>query len=190
MNCLEWQVVGSRRSLEGVCCYGSRLGSYLRSLCYGCLCCGRNGRCCLGSTRCRSCLTAVDTEGTNVVEPTAIVFVCIDVKVNSQQFAYLYVECLQPVNAENVEDELARKVARNLQHIGFGFPLITCSVAYATAFIKFCYNLTCCFHFYSLFVYLRCKGNEFNSKFKIKEFKIIVLCVFFILFLWESTKKT
>jgi len=188
MNCLEWQVVGSRRSLEGVCCYGSRLGSCLRSLSYGCLCCGRNGRCCLGSCG-RSGLTAVYTESTDVVEPTAIVFVCIDVKVDSQQFAYLYVECLQPVDSEDVEDQLTRKVARNLQYVGFCFPFVTCSVADTAAFVEFGYNLTCCFHFIPLFVYLRCKGSEFNSKFKIKEFKIIVQCVFFNLFLWDSTKK-
>ena len=188
MNCLEWQVVGSRRSLERVCSYGSRLGSCLGS-CLRSLCCGCSCRSSLGSCgRSRSGLTAIHTESADVVEPTAIVFVCINVKVNGQQFTYLYVECLQSVDSENVEDQLARKVARNLQYIGFGFPFVTSSVADTAAFVEFGYNLTCCFHFIPLFVYLRCKGNEFNSKFKIKEFKIILQCVFFIIFLWESTK--
>jgi len=117
MNCLKWQVVCCRGCLEGSCVHWGQ-GCYL-SL-GSCLCLGSGLRCSSGSAFLHglgSCLAAVDAEGTDIVEPAAIVLVGVDVEVYGQQFAYLNVECLQAFSSEDVEHKLPGEVAGHFHYV-------------------------------------------------------------------------
>ena len=59
----------------------------------------------------------LSTESTNIVEPTSVILVSIDVEENCQCLTNLNVESLQSVNTENIEDALARIVSRNLYYV-------------------------------------------------------------------------
>ena len=137
MNCLERQFVccvwcSKWNCIDGGClCDGSGLGGSRSGLCLG------------SCSRCRSCLTAIYAECTDVVEPAAVVLVCIDVEVNRQLFAYLNIEGGKTVNAKDVEHHLAGVLTRNFQYKRLGLPFVARSATYSAALVELGYNFTC-----------------------------------------------
>lgn len=121
----ERQVVGRTfgRSSKGIL-----LGSWGCGLCgrsglrSGCIT-GRSGSR-LGSNRCGIDLTHI--EGTDAVEPTAIIFMGIDVERNIHLLTNLNIETLQTLGAKHFKHHLAGISLVSLDYITFNFPFTTC----------------------------------------------------------------
>lgn len=118
--CLERQVIS--------CTLSSRL------LCRGewCRGCIRSGRCCclLRRERCSggygAChLTADNVVGTNIVEPTSVVFTGINIKLNRDFLARLNIKLLDTILAKDVEQHLSGILTRNLNHVFLSHPWVT-----------------------------------------------------------------
>ena len=109
MDCLERQIIRCRWCLEGNRCGSINLRSCRSNWCFWGWSCFWSG--------CGSSLSAIDTEGTNIVEPASVIFVSINVEMNCQGFTNLNVEGLKAVNAKNVENQLARKLSWYLHNI-------------------------------------------------------------------------
>jgi len=141
---LEWQIIGTALTSRFLCRReGSRGGILLRGegSCHGST--GHRGSGCWGNSRLLDSLTAHDVESTNLIEPTPIVLMGINVERNRQLLIRLDIKLLDTVFTKNTEDALARICTRNLNHIFLRHPRIACALRHATVCRKYGNDSTC-----------------------------------------------
>lgn len=103
-------------------------------------CCTTSHRGCKGSRLHRSCtilcrINLAHIESTDIVEPTAVVFMGIDVKRYQNLLANLYVETGKTVCSKDFKDHLLGILLVCLDDIAFHFPFTSCRST--TAFRSF-----------------------------------------------------
>ncbi len=133
---LEGEIIGGAVTC-GILC--RREGSGLCGGSYRLL--GREGSC--GSLRSSSdgstwssgnrSSATYNVESTDIVEPTAIELVGINVELNGQVLTHLNIELPDTVFAKYAEHTLPGELARHLDDIVLRHPWVTCALRYATA---------------------------------------------------------
>ena len=117
---LEGQIVGS--TFTGRLLSGREGGC--GSLCitaHGLL--GRKGSGCGDAASLRH-LTAHDVVGTDLVEPTSVVFMCINIELNGNLFTGLNIELLDAILAEDTEEHLTWVLAWNFNNVFLAHPRV------------------------------------------------------------------
>ena len=99
-------------------------------------CCG--GSCCYGS---------LGLPGTNLIVPTSLILVCINVERNGVALTSLNVELLDAIRSEHLETHLARILFHGLKYVSCTSPLCTRTCRNTTALRQYCDNLSCNFHY-------------------------------------------
>lgn len=124
----EWQVVGSTVAGRLLCRWewsrrgrSSRCHGVGRREGHGGGGCTGNGS---GSGNRLSYLPTNDVEGSNFVEPTAVIFVSVNIELNGQLFAGLNVELLDAVFTKEAEHTLAWILAWHFDDILLAHPRI------------------------------------------------------------------
>ena len=72
-------------------------------------------------------LSMNDIECADIVEPSSIVFTCINVELNCNLFTGLYVKLLNTVFAKDVKYHLSWVLSRYFNYILLSHPWITCT---------------------------------------------------------------
>ena len=103
-------------------------------------CCGLSGReggsegaVCVGSLDCSGIVRSY-TPSAYAVEPTTVILVCVDVKINGEELANLNVELLNFVCAEHLEVTLLGVLLKGFYYIRAATPLGSAALAHAAAF--------------------------------------------------------
>ena len=72
-------------------------------------------------------LSAHHIVGTDIIKPTALVFVGIDIELDGDILVHLDIELLDPVFPKNAEHATLGILARDLYHIVLRHPRVTCA---------------------------------------------------------------
>ena len=72
-------------------------------------------------------LTTQHVVGTDIVEPTALIFVGVDIELDGDILVHLNIELLNPVFSENTEHATLRILTRDFNHIVLRHPRVTCA---------------------------------------------------------------
>jgi len=134
-NHLERQVVGGSLAGRLLCCWERCCGIICNRLLRG------EGT---GRGRCGACdggsggdglshLATDDVEGTDVVEPTALILVRVNVELHGDIFTSLDVELLDAIFSKDAEDHAARVLSGNLNHVVLTHPRVAGTAGSAAA---------------------------------------------------------
>ena len=115
----EWQIVGSSVARRLLCWWEWSRGPVL--------CCRLLGSERRGSRNGLCCLATNNIVCTNLIEPAALPFVSINVKLYGNLFASLNAELLDAVFAEKAEDHLPRILPRYFKNVFLAHPRVACA---------------------------------------------------------------
>ena len=97
---------------------------------------------------------------TNLVKPTTIILVCIEIKSNGKFFALLYIELFYTLLTKYIKSKILRILPLCFNHIRLRHPRVSCTCRSAAVCRQYCDNFSCNFH---LFV------NDFVNEFICKD---------------------
>ena len=134
----------------------------------GCIACGRflcrrEGGCRIGCRSCRgslrregrstgsigigtrngSHLTADNIVGADIVEPTALILMGVDIELNGHVLVHLKIKLLDAVFAENAEDTTSGILSGNFDNIILRHPRVSCTCRHATLCWQYSNDSTC-----------------------------------------------
>ena len=139
-RCLEWQIVGSVTTLCGRLCRwegcSSRCGGRCHAGCWrrreGAGGWHRLGT--SGGSLCGGGVVAVYPPGTNIVEPTALILMGVDVEADTKILTHLYVELRKALCSEHPEDAFLGELLKGFYYKILALPGIPCALGHAPLF--------------------------------------------------------
>ena len=95
----------------------------------------------------------VDTEGTNRVKPTPLIFMSINIEGNRHHLPHLYIEVLHSLYTEDLKTNFLGVLFLCFQHIGSYFPLCTRTRTRTRALRQYGNDSSCYVHKYNLIIF-------------------------------------